>query len=111
MLFRICYLFALLFLTHNLLAQTTEIKYLSGTGKDDTVNWDFQITSGRNSGKWTTIPVPSNWEFQGFGNYTYGFEKEDQNEAGLYRHSFSVPTDWKNKDIFIVFDGSMTDTE
>src|SRR3954451_17889253 len=85
--------------------QQTEVKYLSGKGKDDAINWEFQCTAGNNSGKWTTIPVPSNWEFSGFGNYTYGSEKEDKNEAGLYRHSFTVPAGWTRKDIFIVFDG------
>ncbi|MBC7922953.1 MAG: glycoside hydrolase family 2 [Ferruginibacter sp.] len=94
-----------------LFAQRTEIKYLSGTGKDDTVDWEFQCTAGRNSGRWTTIPVPSNWELQGFGNYDYGFGKEDSLEVGLYRHSFTVPANWQQKRIFIVFDGSMTDTE
>lgn len=92
-------------------AQKTEVQYLSGKGKDDAVKWEFQCTAGKNSGTWTTIPVPSNWEFFGFGNYTYGSEKEDKNEAGLYRHSFNVPATWSGKDIFIVFDGSMTDTE
>ena len=92
-------------------AQKTEIQFLSGTDKDNTKVWDFICTAGRNSGKWTTIPVPSNWEFQGFGNYTYGSEKEDVNEAGLYRHSFTIPASWQNKEVFIVFDGSMTDTE
>ena len=101
----------LLLLTHQVAGQQTEIKYLSGTGNDNTVNWDFQCTRGRNSGQWTTIPVPSNWEFQGFGNYTYGYEKEDRDEAGLYRHSFTLPAGWKNRPVFIVFDGSMTDTE
>ncbi|MEO5562893.1 MAG: glycoside hydrolase family 2 TIM barrel-domain containing protein [Chitinophagaceae bacterium] len=91
--------------------QTTQVKYLSGKGKDDAVKWDFQCTAGRNSGTWTSIPVPSNWEFFGFGNYTYGSEKEDKNEAGLYRYSFNLPTGWEGKEIFIVFDGSMTDTE
>lgn len=92
-------------------AQKTEIRYLSGIDKDNRVNWDFKMEKGRKSGSWTTIPVPSNWEFEGFGNYSYGFEKEDRDEAGLYRHSFKVPARWKNKDIFIVFEGSMTDTE
>ncbi len=68
-------------------------------------------TAGHNSGNWTKIPVPSNWEFMGFGNYTYGSEKEDKNEAGLYRYNFSVAKSWANKEVFIVFDGSMTDTE
>src|SRR3954468_8776534 len=92
-------------------AQQTELKYLSGLDKDHTVSWDFMCTRGRNSGTWTKIPVPSNWELQGFGNYTYGYEKEDREEAGLYRHSFSLPANWKDKEVFIVFDGSMTDTE
>ncbi len=94
-----------------LLAQRTETKYLSGTGKDDTVDWEFQLTRGRKSGNWTKIPVPSNWELQGFGAFTYGFEKEDSLEVGLYRHSFAVPANWQQKQVFIVFDGSMTDTE
>jgi hypothetical protein len=91
--------------------QKTELKYLSGVDKDHTVLWDFMCTKGRNSGAWTKIHVPSNWEFEGFGNYTYGSEKEDKEEAGLYRHTFSVPAAWNNKEVFIVFDGSMTDTE
>ncbi len=103
--------FMLMFAMLTLQAQKTEIQFLSGTDKDNTKAWDFMCTAGRNSGKWTTIPVPSNWEFQGFGNYTYGSEKEDVTEAGLYRHSFTIPISWKNKEVFIVFDGSMTDTE
>lgn len=94
-----------------LFGQKTETKYLSGTGKDDTVDWEFQCTRGRNSGKWTTIPVPSNWELQGFGTYHYGNEKEDSLETGLYKHRFTVPASWQSKQIFIVFDGAMTDTE
>jgi beta-galactosidase/beta-glucuronidase len=38
-------------------------------------------------------------------------EKEDKDEAGLYRYKFNVVKSWANKEIFIVFDGSMTDTE
>src|SRR4051812_30480273 len=89
-------------------SQKTEIQFLSGTDKDNTVEWDFMCTAGRNSGKWTKIPVPSNWEFMGFGNYTYGSEKEDSSEAGLYRYHFNVAKTWANKEVFIVFDGSMT---
>jgi beta-galactosidase/beta-glucuronidase len=91
--------------------QGTEVQFLSGTDKDNTVNWDFLCTAGHNSGTWTKIPVPSNWEFYGFGSYTYGNEKEDKNEAGLYKYNFSVANSWANKEVFIVFDGSMTDTE
>jgi len=94
-------------------AQQTEKLYLSGTGNDHTLKWDFFCTSGMNSGKWTTIPVPSNWELQGFGKYDYGFAKDSTRgkEQGLYKHNFKIPSDWKNRKINIVFEGSMTDTE
>jgi hypothetical protein len=101
----------LVFLSLSGYAQKTELQYLSGTDKDHTVSWDFMCTKGRNSGSWTKIHVPSNWEFEGFGNYTYGFDKEDKEEAGFYRYPFKVPANWNNKDVYIVFDGSMTDTE
>jgi hypothetical protein len=94
-------------------AQQTEKVYLSGTGNDHTVNWQFFCTAGSNSGKWTSIPVPSNWELQGFGKYDYGFAKEINKgkEQGLYKYTFKVPAGWKNRQINIVFEGSMTDTE
>lgn len=103
----------LLFVSFSVQAQKTEIQYLSGTGSDHTVNWDFFCTAGRNSGKWTQIPVPSNWELQGFGTYNYGHDKDDirGKEMGLYKYSFQVPKEWKNKQVSIVFDGSMTDTK
>jgi hypothetical protein len=94
-------------------AQETEFQYLSGTGEDNTLNWQFFCTAGTNSGKWTIIPVPSNWELQGFGKYNYGFAKDSVRgkEMGLYKYEFSVPAAWKDKKINIVFEGSMTDTE
>ncbi|HEY4290457.1 MAG TPA: glycoside hydrolase family 2 TIM barrel-domain containing protein [Puia sp.] len=84
--------------------------YLSGTDKDHTVPWDFYCTGGRNSGKWTKIPVPSNWELQGFGSYNYGHDKVKSNEQGLYKYEFASG-DWKGKRVYIVFEGSMTDTK
>ncbi|WP_198175208.1 glycoside hydrolase family 2 protein [Spirosoma telluris] len=94
-------------------AQQTEKHYLSGTGNDHTVPWQFFCTAGQNSGKWTTIPVPSNWELQGFGKYNYGFAKDSSRgkEQGLYKHEFQVPTSWKGKRINLVFEGVMTDAE
>ena len=46
--------YSFLFLLGNLLAsgQTTDVKYLSGQGSDDAVEWDFFCTGGRKSGKW-----------------------------------------------------------
>src|SRR6201996_3231395 len=94
-------------------SQATQRQYLSGTGSDNTVNWQFYCTEGRNSGKWTTIPVPSNWELQGFGKYNYGLDKDSLrgHEKGMYKYVFDVPASWKGRQVDIVFDGSMTDTE
>src|ERR1700753_508598 len=95
------------------LPQSTRRIYLSGTGSDHTVNWQFYCTEGRNSGKWTNTPVPSNWEFQGFGKFNYGLDKDSLrgHEKGLYKYDFNVPEAWKGRVVDIVFDGSMTDTE
>lgn len=94
----------------------TQRVYLSGTGAGDTRSWDFFCTDGMNSGKWSKIEVPSQWEQQGFGGYTYGRFYLDKNskpssETGLYRHSFAVPEEWKGKTVKIVFEGAMTDTD
>ncbi len=91
--------------------QQTEIHYLSGTDKDHTVEWDFFCTGGRNSGKWSTIPVPSCWELQGFGTYNYGHDKNKGDEQGRYRREFSASSTWKGRRAFIVFEAVMTDTE
>lgn len=113
-------IFALLFLfcVTGTPAQIKQIEYLSGTGSDHTVAWDFFCTGGRQSGYWTKIQVPSCWEQQGFGNYNYGrdYKTNGKNfrffdEKGIYKHNFSVPVSWKDKDVFIVFEGSMTDTD
>lgn len=96
----------------------TGIQYLSGTGSDDTVEWEFFCTDGRNSGKWTTIPVPSCWELQGFGTYQYGmpfYGKANPpgiaNEQGKYKYKFKLPKEWEGRTVRIVFDGVMTDYE
>ncbi len=105
-------LFFLVLITFQLNAQT-QIKYLSGTGSDQTVDWQFYCTDGHNSGKWTTIPVPSCWELQGFGSYNYGhvpFE-ERLKEKGLYKYEFEASRHWRFKDVRLVFEGVMTDAE
>jgi beta-galactosidase/beta-glucuronidase len=95
----------------SLQAQDTETIYLSGTGFDHTVEWDFFCTAGMNSGQWTRIEVPSCWEQQGFGQYNYGhvpFERRLK-EEGHYRHFFHVEESWKGKQVKLVFEGVMTD--
>ena len=103
----------MLSLTSLTYAQETEIQYLSGTGNDHTIPWEFYCSNGLNSQKWTTIPVPSCWELQGFGSYNYALVpwEERLNEHGLYRHQFKIPIDWKDKKVNIVFEGVMTDAE
>lgn len=94
-------------------AQTTQTKYLSGKGKDDGILWDFFVTEGMNAGKWSKIPVPSNWEMYGFGKYNYGFDKEEKKgkEKGLYKYTFTVDQNWKGQVVNLVFEGVMTDAE
>jgi hypothetical protein len=106
------FLFTLIFYSNLVLnAQKTDVIYLSGTDKDHTVQWDFFCTHGRNSGKWSKIAVPSNWELQGFGTYHYGQPDLIANEKGLYKYEFLVPGIYSKKRVYIVFEGSMTDTE
>ncbi len=97
-------------------SQQKQVLYLSGTDNENTVSWDFFCSAGRNSNVWTTIPVPSCWEQQGFGTYnygrdyhTYGRKFRYADETGIYRHSFRVPSDWKGRAVYIVFEGVMTD--
>lgn len=96
--------------------QETEKLYLSGTGLNDTKTWRFFCSSGMNSGEWKTIEVPSQWELQGFGAYTFGRFYLDKtakpsDETGLYRYDFNVPSEWRGRQVEIVFEGVMTDTE
>ena len=94
-------------------AQETQRKYLSGKGKDDTVLWDFSVSAGMRAGEKTQIPVPSNWELQGFGQYNYGFDKEAKKgkEKGSYQYHFQVDKKWKGQLVNLVFEGVMTDAE
>jgi hypothetical protein len=88
---------------------TTQTQLLSGTDKDHTVPWEFMVTAGRNANVWSTIPVPSQWDFHGFGTYTTGWTLVPT-EHGLYRHTFTVPAAWAGRRTYIVFEGAMTDT-
>ena len=66
---------------------------------------------------WDEIPVPSNWEIEGYGtpiytNITYPFPKDlphvphDDNPTGCYRRSFSLPSSWDGREVFLHFGGS-----
>mgnify|MGYP006290430553 CR=1 FL=1 len=85
--------------------------YLSGIDHASAVDWDFMISGGANSGTWTTIPVPSNWEFFGFGNYTYGedFSKgRAGDETGFYKRTFTLQRK-AGRQYILTFQGVLTD--
>ncbi len=73
---------------------------------------DFFNTSLDDSG-WANIPVPSNWELNGFGipiytNITYPHPKNppfigENNPVGTYRKTFTVPENWEGKETIIHF--------
>jgi len=63
---------------------------------------------------WNLIPVPSNWEIQGYGvpiylNHPYEFEKNppfihhDHNPVGSFRTTFRIPNEWVGRAIFLHF--------
>lgn len=75
---------------------------------------------------WKEIPVPSNWQLQGYGtpyyrNLGYIIKKDfpnvmstppvkftayiERNPVGSYRRDFELPADWNGREIFVTFDG------
>jgi beta-galactosidase len=78
---------------------------------------DFFKTNFNDQG-WKTIPVPANWELNGFGipiytNIVYPFPKNPPfidhafAPVGEYRRSFDVPATWTGREIILHF-GSVT---
>lgn len=64
--------------------------------------------------KWDNIKVPANWELEGFDipiytNVKYPHEKtpptiqKHYNPVGSYKRTFTIPTDWNEKEVFIHF--------
>ena len=97
--------------------QQTDKIWLSGIDFEHPKTWEFKVSAGNNSGAWSTINVPSQWELEGFGEYTYGRwykeleQDEPSKEEGLYKLNFDVPVSVKTKQVTIHFGGVMTDTE
>jgi len=101
----------------NCIAQKTDKIWLSGTNFEHPKTWDFKVSAGANSGSWSTIEVPSQWELQGFGEYTYGRwykeleQDEPSKEEGFYKLNFKLPASAEGEVVTIHFGGVMTDTE
>ncbi|MFO7890480.1 MAG: glycoside hydrolase family 2 TIM barrel-domain containing protein [bacterium] len=69
-----------------------------------------------NASAWDDLPVPSNWQLQGYGkpiylNVRYPFKKDppyiqdDYNPVGCYRTIFSIPDEWEGRQIYLHFKG------
>ena len=71
---------------------------------------------GYDDSKWSPIPVPSNWQFQGYdipiyvnSDYEFApnprppFVPRDRNPTGAYRRTFTVPADWRGLDVYLHF--------
>lgn len=79
---------------------------------------DFYRT-GFDDSKWAAIPVPSNQELHGCGvriytNIIYPFPQDvtkapavprENNPVGSYRTTFTLPQDWKGRQVLLHFDG------
>ncbi len=95
----------------------TDRIYLSGKDFEHPVQWDFMVTGGMRANEWGRIGVPSQWELQGYGEYTYGRWYKEKGvdhpsmEEGHYKYTFNVPDALQGKVVDIVFGGVMTDTE
>ena len=64
---------------------------------------------------WATIPVPGNWELNGYGTAVYvnvdnEFRPNDpplaptiDNPVGCYVHEFEIPQNWKGRRVYLNF--------
>jgi beta-galactosidase len=100
-------------------ANSTDYLSLDGTWKfnwakspDQRPFWFFK--DDYDTRDWKDIEVPSNWQMKGYDvplyvNIGYPFKKNppyihhEWNPVGSYKRSFKVPSDWKNKEVFLQF--------
>lgn len=76
---------------------------------------------------WKEIPVPSNWEMEGYGtpiytNITYPFKRDEprvtstpddhswtaydqRDPVGSYRRDFEIPASWNGRETYLLFNG------
>ena len=79
--------------------------------KPEEVPQNFFLPNFKDS-KWDKIDVPSNWEMKGYGdpifrNVPTPFKAtppnvpREYNPTGAYRRTFTLPNDWKGKQVFL----------
>ena len=102
----------------------TQSRYYMSLNGDWKFNWAEKPADrpaefykpGYDVGKWAEIPVPSNWQMHGYGrpiylNMRYPFKVDppfiphEYNPVGSYRRDFRILNRWKDRQIFLHFDG------
>ncbi len=72
---------------------------------------DF-ISADTNAADWKNIPVPANWEIEGFSTLTYQERTgRPSTDIGLYRRTMDVPATFAGKKILWHFDGAYDGAE
>lgn len=70
--------------------------------------WQFRFDNANES---APIRVPGNWDMQGFGHPVYGLNREpmfvgdNAPHNGTYQRTFTLPDNWKGKQVWIALDG------
>ena len=101
---------------------TWKFKYVAGTSSGPGSS-EFQAKD-YNDNSWSTIHVPLSWEMANYGkpvytNVGYPFSNNppnansgmsqygvtDHNATGFYRRNINIPATWKDKRVFVHFDG------
>jgi len=70
-----------------------------------------------NDSKWDYLTVPSNWEMHGYGDPVFRnishpftsnppFIPREYNPVGSYRKTFTLPSGWKEKEVFLRMEGT-----
>jgi len=60
---------------------------------------------------WKTIPVPANWEIEGFSTLTYQERPATSRDIGLYRRLVDVPASFAGQRVLWHFDGAYDGAE
>lgn len=112
-----------------LLNGTWKFKFIEATSSTPTAPSSTYTADNASTSDWNDIRVPLSWEMAGYGrpvytNVGYPFNSNapyansgityadntsidvgGNNNLGLYRRTFELPTDWAEKRVFLHFDG------